>query len=113
MAAYEVLFGEPQIGRTHMQGLKRMIYLRGGLVYLGLEGMLEEFILWIESNKSHILGDSTFLEETEFSTSAPQITHPNPSLEEFGYGQGCLALRQLGVHLSEHGQALLLVKCLV
>lgn len=101
IAAYEVLFGDSQISRTYMQGLKRMIYLRGGLVNLGLEGFLEEFILWIDSNLSHILGESIFLEETEFPTSAPQIAHPKPNLDEFGYGRHCLAHQQLGAHQPE------------
>lgn len=89
MAAYEVLFGDSRAGRIHMQGLKHIIHLRGGLLNLGLAGLLEEFILWIDCNISHILGESTFLDETQFPASSSIITRPNPDLDEFGYNRCC------------------------
>jgi len=101
MAAYEVLFGDSRIGRIHMQGLKRIIQLRGGLSNLGLAGSLEEFILWIDCNISYILGEPTFLDETQFPTSSPHIRRPDPNLDEFGYNRYCLALQRRRVNRRE------------
>lgn len=85
MAAYEVLFGDSRISRMHMQGLKRILHLRGGLPNLGLAGLLEEFILWIDCNISYILGEPSFLDETQFPTSLSLIRRPHPNLDEFRY----------------------------
>lgn len=53
MASYEALFGSRTICNTHMQGLRGMVSLRGGLPALGLDGLLERLILWICSVTSH------------------------------------------------------------
>ena len=58
MASYEAMFGDQNAYEMHMQGLKKMVQMRGGLEALGLEGMLARICVWIDRN-------SAFLQKTE------------------------------------------------
>jgi hypothetical protein len=86
MASYEALFGDLSICNTHMQGLTRMVSLRGGLPALGLDGLLERLILWIDSNTSHITGSRLYFDKGAFPTSTASITHPRPDPARFTAG---------------------------
>lgn len=86
MAAYEALFGDRSICNTHMQGLTRMVSLRGGLPALGLDGMLERLLLWIDSNTSHITGNRLYFDRSAFPPSSPQVVHPQPDPARFAAG---------------------------
>lgn len=81
MAAYEALFGDRKIYRTHMRGLTQIVRLRGGLPALGLDGLMERFLLWIDSNTSLITGFPLNFEHPE--------QHLPPNIQQFAYGCCC------------------------
>ena len=83
MAAFEALFGEKSTFNTHMTGLLRMVSLRGGLPALGLDGLLERLLLWIDSNACHIVGSHLYFDKVAFPTAA---THPLPDPARFAGG---------------------------
>lgn len=83
MASYEALFGDRQIFNTHMTGLLRMVSLRGGLPALGLGGLLERILLWIDSNAAHITGSHIYFDRAAFPSSA---VHPRPDPHRFTGG---------------------------
>ncbi|QIW99993.1 hypothetical protein AMS68_005511 [Peltaster fructicola] len=80
MAAYEALFGDRSTYNTHMTGLLRMVSLRGGLPALGLEGLLERVLLWIDVNASHVTASHIYFDKAAFPTSA---VHPRPDPSRF------------------------------
>jgi len=83
MASYEALFGDRQIFNTHMTGLLRMVSLRGGLPALGLGGLLERILLWIDSNAAHITHSHIYFDRAAFPSSA---RHPRPDPQRFSGG---------------------------
>lgn len=83
MASYEALFGDKQIYNTHMTGLLRMVSLRGGLPALGLDGLLERILLWVDSNAAHIMGAHIYFDRAAFPSSA---RHPRPDPHRFAGG---------------------------
>ncbi|KAK6393738.1 hypothetical protein LTR65_002115 [Meristemomyces frigidus] len=83
MACYEALFGDRDIFNTHMTGLTRMVTLRGGLPNLGLDGLLERLILWIDANATLIVGRHVYFDKAAFPTSA---VHPRPNPRKFAGG---------------------------
>jgi len=86
MAAYEALFGDRSICNTHMQGVTRMVSLRGGLPALGLDGLLERILLWIDANVSHLSRSRLYFDQRAFPPSAPNVTHPAPDPTRFAAG---------------------------
>jgi hypothetical protein len=80
MASYEALFGERSSFNTHMTGLLRMVSLRGGLPALGLDGLLERILLWIDSNASHITNSHIYFDKAAFPSRAQ---HPRPDPQRF------------------------------
>lgn len=83
MAAYEALFGNQQSYKTHMTGLLRMVSMRGGLPAMGLDGLLERMLLWIDSNAAFISGSDIFFDRAAFPTN---VRHPQPDPEKFTGG---------------------------
>lgn len=83
MAAYEALFGDRRIFNTHMTGLLRMVSLRGGLPALGLDGLLERIVLWIDANASHITSLHPYFDRQAFPSRAQ---HPRPDPQRFAGG---------------------------
>ena len=83
MASYEALFGDDAIFNTHMTGLSRMITLRGGLPALGLDGLLERIVLWIDSNATHITSSHIYFDKAAFPSVA---SHPLPDPGRFRDG---------------------------
>ena len=83
MASYEALFGDRKIFNTHMTGLLRMVSLRGGLPALGLDGLLERILLWIDSNAAHITGSHIYFDKAAFPSTA---NHPRPDPHRFAGG---------------------------
>ena len=71
MACYEALFGDRDIFNTHMTGLLRMVTLRGGLPRLGLDGLLERILLWIDANAAHITGCRIYFDLSLIHISEP------------------------------------------
>ena len=79
MASYEAMFGLPELYHTHMRGLRNMIKVRGGLEALGLEGLLQRMVLWIDINSAFLLNSTAY-----FLPTIPLAGHivqqqPNPS----------------------------------
>ena len=86
IASYEILFGDRDICNTHMQGLTRMVSLRGGLPGLGLDGLLERVVLWVDSNVSHIMNRHLYFNPRAFPPSSPNVVHPAPDASRFAAG---------------------------
>ncbi|KAJ5968215.1 hypothetical protein N7501_004463 [Penicillium viridicatum] len=64
MASYEAMFGSLENYSIHMQGLARVIDLRGGLTTLGLNGLLYRMVIWIDRNSAFLHGSAmTFVDE--------------------------------------------------
>ena len=84
MATYELLFGQRETFHTHMTGLQRMVSLRGGLQALGLNGLLERILLWIDSNAMAIThASSLYFPPAAFSST---LGHPRPNQRQFLLG---------------------------
>ncbi|CAK3845515.1 Hypothetical predicted protein [Lecanosticta acicola] len=84
MATYELLFGQRETFHTHMTGLQRMVSLRGGLQALGLHGLLERILLWIDSNAMVITKTSSlYFPPAAFSSTSG---HPQPNQRLFLLG---------------------------
>jgi hypothetical protein len=73
IATFELLFGQKDTFHTHMTGLQRMVSLRGGLQELGLNGMLERILLWIDANAAEITGTPLYFPPAAFASST---AHP-------------------------------------
>jgi hypothetical protein len=73
MAAYEALFGDSVICHTHMRGLSRMVNMRGGLSTLGLDGLLEHLVLWVDANISHLIGSRLYLDKSTCPLPVPSV----------------------------------------
>lgn len=83
MATYELLFGQRETFHTHMTGLQRMVSLRGGLQALGLDGLLERILLWIDANAASITQGPLYFPPAAFSSSNG---HPTPDRRLFLLG---------------------------
>lgn len=81
VAMYEALFGDSDTYATHMTGLQKLVTLRGGLPELGLDGLLEKMLLWVDSNASYITGYNLFFPRTAYPSSR---SHPLPNPQQFG-----------------------------
>ncbi|CRG82960.1 hypothetical protein PISL3812_00307 [Talaromyces islandicus] len=74
MASYEAMFGTLDTYDMHMRGLSRMIELRGGLCSLGLNGLLQRIVIWIDYNSAFLHGRS----ERYFPNTTLDDATPNP-----------------------------------
>jgi len=83
MACYEAIFGDRTIFNTHMTGLLRMVSLRGGLPSLGLDGLLERILLWIDANAAHVTNSHIYFDRAAFPSS---FAHPQPDPRRFAGG---------------------------
>lgn len=62
LALFEAIFGRVEAYRVHMQGLGRIVALRGGLEGLGMEGYLARLLVWFDVNLSAATRSSRYLE---------------------------------------------------
>lgn len=92
MASYEALFGEEETFQAHFSGLERMVRMRGGLANLGMDGLMERTILWIDSNASHYLGCEWMFDQKRHPT---PLMHPAIDPTHFG-GQERKGMRNVG-----------------
>ncbi|KAM3414702.1 hypothetical protein BST61_g9860 [Cercospora zeina] len=83
MATFELLFGNRETFHTHMTGLQRMVSLRGGLPALGLGGLLERTLLWIDANAAEITGGGLYFSPALFASSSG---HPRADSRLFVMG---------------------------
>jgi hypothetical protein len=77
MASYEAMFGSLENYDIHMQGLSRAISLRGGLTSLGLNGLLQRIVVWIDHNAAFLHGSAIYF-PTSTSMSGETPSDPNP-----------------------------------
>lgn len=80
LASYEALFGDRNIFNMHMSGVTRMVSLRGGLSALGVDGLLERILLWVDSNTAHITGSGVYFDKAMFPSN---VDHPSPDPRRF------------------------------
>ena len=81
MASYEAMFGSRENYDSHMQGLVRVINLRGGLSTLGLNGLLYRIVVWIDRNAAFLLGSGIYY--FPGATFVPDETLPDPNPGHF------------------------------
>lgn len=77
MAAYEAVFGDSAVFSAHMKGLSLMLKMRGGLATLGLDGLLERMVVWIDLNAAFICGLTKLFGNEAFPTLV-DIEKPDP-----------------------------------
>lgn len=77
MAAYEAVFGDSAVFSAHMRGLSMMLDMRGGLCTLGLDGLLERMVVWIDLNASFVCGLSKLFGNEAFPTMV-EFDAPDP-----------------------------------
>lgn len=77
MASYEAIYGDESSYHAHMQGVAKMLQLRGGLQNLGLEGLLARLLVFIDSNSAFLLNASLHLQGSSFPRQ-PAFILPNP-----------------------------------
>ncbi|QIX02134.1 hypothetical protein AMS68_007651 [Peltaster fructicola] len=77
MAAYEAIFGDSAVFSTHMRGLSTMLKMRGGLGTLGLDGLLERMVVWIDLNAAFICGLTALFGNDAFPTIV-KFDNPDP-----------------------------------
>lgn len=68
MAAYEAIFGDSDTFSAHMRGLQMMLKVRGGLSTLGLNGLLERMVVWIDLNACHLTGKAVHFGNEDYPT---------------------------------------------
>ncbi|GAB7337694.1 hypothetical protein MBLNU457_g2980t1 [Dothideomycetes sp. NU457] len=81
VAAYEALFGDRDAFAMHMSGLQKIVELRGGLSTLGLDGLLERMLLWVDVNASFATGFDIFFNKRDYPT---PTEHPPLNMSLFG-----------------------------
>jgi len=83
MAWFEALASDWDTFSTHMAGLLGAVAMRGGLPTLGLGGILERILLWIDANAAPLRGARLYFDKAAFPTSA---VHPRPNSRGFARG---------------------------
>lgn len=76
MASFEAMHGDVASYSVHMQGLRHMIELRGGMKHLGLDDLLRRIVVWIDLNSSFLLNTQRFFPGQYFAMT--DDTEPNP-----------------------------------
>lgn len=60
LASYEAMFGSSALYHLHIRSLKLMINEKGGLDSLGLGGLLQRMVLWIDINSAFLLNSTAY-----------------------------------------------------
>lgn len=61
LACTEAAFGTRRSYEHHMQGLSRMVEMRGGVKELGVEGILGRLVYWVDFNAACLRNGQTFI----------------------------------------------------
>jgi hypothetical protein len=82
LASFEAMHGDVPSYKMHMDGLMRMLELRGGLDSLGLGGLLGRIVVWIDLNSSFLLNVPRYFPGATFDgnqdSEVVEILEPNP-----------------------------------
>ncbi|KAF8851154.1 hypothetical protein BDZ45DRAFT_601845 [Acephala macrosclerotiorum] len=85
MSILESMYGDATSYGVHMMGLQRMVEMRGGLKSLGLEGLLERMIVWLDFNHAKVHKTPLFFGESiEASRRASPFKHPKDPVVDTG-----------------------------
>ena len=79
LASYEAMFGSPELYHLHIRNLQIMINQRGGLDTLGLDGLLQRMVLWIDINSAFLLNSTAYFLPKVPLAGHVIIQQPNPS----------------------------------
>lgn len=63
MASFECMYGTQEAYDFHMKALRKLVDARGGLSQLGVNGILERMICWIDYNAACLMNTSTYFPE--------------------------------------------------
>lgn len=77
MASFEAMHGDMKSFQVHIEGLRRMVEMRGGLLNLGLNGLLRRIVIWIDLNSSFLLKTERIYPGQFFALE--DDTEPNPA----------------------------------
>ena len=77
MASFEAMHGDRESFCVHMNGVRNMVRMRGGLGSLGLGGLLRRIIVWVDINSSFLLGVPRFFPGESFEDGG-EFMEPNP-----------------------------------
>ncbi|KAK4504676.1 hypothetical protein PRZ48_002637 [Zasmidium cellare] len=85
LATTEAMFGSPEVFHLHMMGLLGLVRARGGLDMLGIGGLVERCLIWIDSHGSHMNGMKPHFSSKDYSNSKIRTSagHPSPSKKYF------------------------------
>lgn len=78
MASFEAMHGDEQSFRLHMDAVKKMVAMRGGLQSLGLGGLLRRMLIWIDLNGGFLLNMPRYWPGQTFAGSEEELDEPNP-----------------------------------
>lgn len=71
MASHEAIFGSESEYHIHMDAVRKMLLLRGGIEKLGMAGLLARLLLFIDTNSAYILGTHLHLDESNLPRREP------------------------------------------
>lgn len=63
MAAFEAMYGTPEAFDFHMKALRQLVDSRGGLAELGLEGLLQRMVCWVDYNAACLMNSRVYFLE--------------------------------------------------
>ncbi|PBP17722.1 hypothetical protein BUE80_DR011613, partial [Diplocarpon rosae] len=67
----ESMYGEAASYQIHMEGLAKMVNLRGGLDHIGLDGLIKRMVLWLDYNHAKVHGSALVFDESNVVGSRP------------------------------------------
>ncbi|RFU72810.1 hypothetical protein TARUN_9445 [Trichoderma arundinaceum] len=78
MASFEAMHGDEESFRMHMNCVKKLVEMRGGLQKLGLGGLLRRMLIWIDLNGGFLLNSPRYWPGQTFAGNEEEIVEPNP-----------------------------------
>ncbi|KAH6606835.1 hypothetical protein Trco_005988 [Trichoderma cornu-damae] len=78
MASFEAMHGDEMCFRVHMNAVRRLVAMRGGLQNLGLGGLLRRMLIWIDLNGGFLLNTPRYWPGQTFAGNEEEIVEPNP-----------------------------------
>jgi hypothetical protein len=74
----ESFYGDTSSYDIHMTGVVKLVQLRGGLDYLGMNGLLARMIVWLDFHHSKLHGTNLYFDQSTAVGRRPSpVTYPN------------------------------------